>query len=87
MNEIKLLPCPFCGGKAYILISDAEGNIHDWDYEQNPWSGLTYQLSHDMAAEKRECPIATHSDETIGARLYESREEAAAAWNGRQPHD
>ena len=62
MEQLK--PCPFCGRKIKIVITDDEGNIHDEDYQKSPWSGLGYQLYHDIADDPSEsCPIAGHDGE------------------------
>lgn len=60
MTEIKL--CPFCGGRVGIMVSDDEGNLRDEEYEKNPWSGLSYQLSHN-AYDNPNCPIASHKED------------------------
>ncbi|RKS87285.1 hypothetical protein DES39_0505 [Orbus hercynius] len=78
----KLLPCPFCGGKAHIAVCDAEGNPHDDSYENDPWSGLSYTLMHSFI-ENELCPIAHFEDTTLGTTLYDSREELIKAWNER----
>ena len=84
MNK-KIKPCPFCGGEAKIIICDDEGNIHREDgYEQDPWSGLGYQIEHsEKSGAKEGCPIATFNGYTIGILIYDSREEAITAWNTR----
>lgn len=84
-NYEELKPCPFCGGKAQIVISDDEGNLRDEEYEKNPWSGLSFKIRH--AHEENEgCPIATYyvDDATMGVYLYGSRDEALQAWNLRK---
>ena len=79
----KLICCPFCKGKAYIVICDKEGNLNrDEDYENDPWSGLGYQLVHPIK-ENPDCPIAMHEDETIGTQIYDTEDEAVSAWNKR----
>lgn len=83
-QEAKLLPCPFCGGEARILVSDSEGNLRDDDYEMNPWSGLGYRLIH--AIEENEgCPIAKYDCDgaEMGVYIYNSKKEAIEAWNRR----
>lgn len=88
MSNRKLKNCPFCGRVPKIVPCDDEGNLHlEAGYEENPWSGLGYQIMHqaltDGAAE--DCPIASFKGETIGTNIYDTREEAIATWN-RQPH-
>lgn len=82
MTELK--PCPFCGGKAEIVICDDEGNLHDKEYEKDAWSGLGYLVIH--SHEKNEdCPIARYEgdDAKMGVYIYDTREEAIEAWNRR----
>lgn len=75
-----LLPCPFCGGEARIVVCDSEGNVHDESYEVDPYSGLSYAIAHGSDDCCGECPVST-SD--LLPWLYETREEATAAWNRR----
>ena len=78
----KLKKCPFCNGEVELNISDDEGNNRPPEYEDDPWSGLTFTLYHSNKINKG-CPIANHQDEILGTLLYESREEATEAWNKR----
>lgn len=79
-----LKPCPFCGVVPVIGISDDEGNFrdHDPEYEQDPWSGLSFYIKHDHR-DNDKCPIASHMGEVVGTILYDSREELANRWNDR----
>lgn len=79
MAEIK--PCPFCGNKIDIIILDDEFNIHDEKYENDPYSGLQYGLSHNYRHNPN-CPIATDG-ELLGSCGYDTRDEAIKAWNRR----
>ena len=76
----KLKPCPFCGGEARLVVCDSEGNAHDESYEADPYSGLSYAIVHGSDDCCGECPVST-SD--LLPWLYETREEATAAWNRR----
>lgn len=84
MTELK--PCPFCGGKVYLQITDSEGNFHDKDYEENPWSGLGYVYVHPLE-ENENCPIARLDGGQLGAYIYYSKEEAIEEWNKRVSED
>jgi hypothetical protein len=84
-NESKLT-CPFCGGEVHIVVSDDEGNIHEEEgYEEDPWSGLGYQIRHtrEDIPEGKQCPIATWPYEEQGTYIYDTREEIVELWNRR----
>ena len=78
----ELKPCPFCGGKLKIIILDDEFNVHDEEYEKEPWSGLQYALFHGVE-ENEDCPIANHEGEMLGVYGYDTKDEAIEAWNRR----
>ena len=80
---MKLKTCPFCNGEVELKVSDDEGNSRPDEYENDPWSGLTFRLDHPREKNK-DCPIAHYEDEIMGTYLYESREEATEAWNNRK---
>ena len=83
MSELK--PCPFCGGNANIAICDDEGNLHDADYMNLPYSGVGYIIRHTVE-ENQNCPIASYEvDGGIvgGVYIYDTAEEAIEAWNRR----
>ncbi len=84
-QEIKLKPCPFCGGKVSFVLCDDEGNLHDEAYREHPYSGLGFMLHH-AHEENPECPIASYEcDGGIlgGVYIYDTEEQAAEAWNRR----
>lgn len=85
-KEINLSRCPFCNGFVIIKVTDEEGNIRNDDYERNPWSGLGCVLSHEIKFNS-DCPIATWNDEILGTCIYDTRVEAAMAWNRRFKND
>lgn len=85
MEETNILkPCPFCGGEAKISVSDEEGNHRSEEYENDPWSGLSFKIQHGHES-NRTCPIANFEEDggTVGVYLYDSRKEAIEAWNKR----
>jgi hypothetical protein len=83
----KLRPCPFCGGKARIQVTDDEGNFQDESYLENPYSGVGYVIIHDISNSTDGCPIATDSDSSQGIYIYTSNEAAIDAWNKRVNDD
>ena len=82
MSESELKRCPFCGGEAELQITDDEGNFHSEEYLKDPYSGVGYVIVHQEAKDK-ECPIACYEGEHLGTYIYDSKEEAIAAWNRR----
>ena len=81
--EIKLKPCPFCGQDVRIQVCDDEGNFRDESYLDDPWSGVSYAIIHEIV-EDFDCPIETHLDEIIGCTLYDSKKELIDSWNNRK---
>lgn len=83
--DAELKPCPFCGGTIDgFEIRDDEGNLHDEDYERNPYSGLHYRIIHDKTASPN-CP-ARNEEDTVTSQ-HDSKEDAIAAWNHRMGMD
>nr|DAO91958.1 MAG TPA: restriction alleviation protein [Caudoviricetes sp.]DAR75205.1 MAG TPA: restriction alleviation protein [Caudoviricetes sp.] len=87
MEELKR--CPFCGKNAvYIGVCDDEGNFHGrlgCEYEQDPWSGLSYDLHHEGWGK---CILCTDGDnQSMGGVLFDTAEDAIEAWNKRYKED
>ena len=81
----KLKSCPFCGGSAKIVLCDDEGNLHDKDYAQRPYSGVGFMIRH-THEENPQCPIAIYEVDggiVSGVYIYDTKEQAAEAWNRR----
>lgn len=79
----KLRPCPFCGGKARLQLTDDEGNFQDESYLENPWSGVGYVIIHNISDSTSFCPIATDFNSSQGGYIYASKKAARIAWNKR----
>lgn len=79
-KNVKLKPCPFCGEIPKILICDEEGNVHNEEYINHPYSGLSFALTHT----NYECPVGVEEDEILGCVLYETIDELEKAWNNRK---
>lgn len=85
----KLKPCPFCGGPVRLQLCDHEGNPHEDDYLNDPYSGIGYHIVHsakDVPEEKDgDCPIATaDEDEHLGHYIYYTKQAAIELWNKRE---
>lgn len=74
---LKMLPCPFCGATPAIVVCDDEGNIHEDEYEEDPYSGLMFAIQHT----EYPCPVTSTEPYAV---LYVSRLNAIAAWNLRK---
>jgi len=85
LEDDRLLPCPFCGKAPQIAICDDEGNYHDIDYIDDPWSGLSFGLVHSTNEEDPDkcCPIATFEGEAMGTVSYDTIDELIERWNKR----
>ena len=73
--------CPFCGQKTlFVGVHDDEGNYHGLvgcEYENDPWSGLSYALHHEGWGD---CPLCTDGVySTMGGMLFDTAEEAINA--------
>lgn len=72
MNE-RLTLCPVCKGEMRIQITDDEGNWHnEVGYEDNPWSGLWYEVLH--VENDPDCPL-------VNGFCSNSIKEVIAMWN------
>lgn len=75
------MECPICKKRAvFVGVHDDEGNYHGLmgcDYEDAPWSGLSYALHHEGWGD---CPLCTDGAEsTMGGILFDTAEEAISA--------
>lgn len=77
-----LKKCPFCGGKIKVLPVDMWGAIKDETYIAPAGECTRYVLVHTVG-DNDTCPIATAPRDALGYYDYESKEEAAEAWNER----
>ena len=73
--------CPLCGQKAlFVGVHDDEGNYHGLvgcEYENDPWSGLSYALHHEGWGD---CPLCTDGAySAMGGMLFDTAEEAISA--------
>lgn len=75
------MECPICKKKAvFVGVHDDEGNYHGLmgcEYENAPWSGLSYALHHEGWGD---CPLCTDGAEsTMGGMLFDTAEDAISA--------
>lgn len=75
------MECPICKKKSvFVGVHDDEGNYHGdlgCEYENAPWSGLSYALHHEGWGD---CPLCTDGAEsTMGGMLFDTAEEAISA--------
>jgi hypothetical protein len=82
MPNETLKPCPWCNQTPWLQLTDAEGNFRTLEYLEDPYSGFSFALRHEVSDDIK-CPIATGEDEILGAILYDTEAEAIAAWNKR----
>ena len=77
----KKMECPICKKKVlFVGVHDDEGNFHGLvgcEYENDPWSGLSYALHHDGWGD---CPLCTDAAySTMGGMLFDTAEDAISA--------
>ena len=83
MDEIKLKPCPFCGGKAEYFISSnySRGVTHGWKFGINCTNCLVALPMQDFTVT---------ADLTANGEIVfdqDDREVAARMWNRRAEHE
>ena len=77
----KKIDCPICKKKVlFVGVHDDDGNYHGLvgcEYENDPWSGLSYALHHEGWGD---CPLCTDGAySTMGGMLFDTAEEAINA--------
>ena len=75
------MECPICKKKAlFVGVHDDEGNYHGLvgcEYENDPWSCLSYALHHEGWGD---CPLCTDGAySTMGRMLFDTAEDAISA--------
>ena len=75
------MECPICKKKALLVgVHDDEGNYHGLvgcEYENDPWSSLSYALHHEGWGD---CPLCTDGAySTMGGMLFDTAEDAISA--------
>ncbi len=75
------MECPICKKKVvFVGVHDDEGNYHGpvgCEYENDPWSGLSYALHHEGWGD---CPLCTDGAySTMGGMLFDTATEAIFA--------
>ena len=75
------MECPICKKKVvFVGVHDDEGNYHGpvgCEYENDPWSGLSYALHHEGWGD---CPLCTDGAySTMGGMIFDTAEEAINA--------
>ena len=75
------MECPICKNKVlFVGVHDDEGNFHGLvgcEYENDPWSGLSYALHHDGWGD---CPLCTDGAySAMGGMLFDTAEDAISA--------
>ena len=73
--------CPICKKKVlFVGVHDDEGNYHGLvgcEYENDPWSGLSYALHHDGWGD---CPMCTDgANGVMGGMLFDAAKDAISA--------
>ena len=81
MKMERKMECPICKNKVlFVGVHDDEGNYHGLlgcEYENDPWSGLSYALHHESWGE---CPLCTDGAySTMGGMLFDTAEDAISA--------
>ena len=78
----ELKPCPFCGRRVEIGIYDNEGNEHNADYLQDPYSGVMFAITHHKNSE---CILYCDplDDVKVGNFLYSDLCQLMKDWNRR----
>ena len=75
------MECPICKKKVlFVGVHDDEGNYHGLvgcEYENDPWSGLSYALHHEGWGDCHMCTDGAYS--TMGGMLFDTADDAISA--------
>lgn len=84
----KLRRCPFCGGRAEVIACDLECIFVGGENDGVTSEGVHYGISH-PSKDNASCVVATTDRlfQVVGGWLFDTPEEAAAAWNQRAGND
>lgn len=83
MKDNRLELCPFCGDEIEIVPLDDDLTLLNDDFiEKHPSHVIGFGLYHPEKHENN-CAIANYGDAYIGAKVYDTIEEAIEQWNCR----
>lgn len=79
-NELKLKPCPFCGGKAAFIVTGNIGRVLSYEY------GIEFEVSCDSCGANRRGGYKIRHmflDNGTSKIVEDDRKQAVKEWNSR----